>query len=462
VSAPAAAAAPAREPARSRLRPGNEPGDAERPEAAPLPSLLTLRRCACGGSCPRCRGSALRPKLAINTPGDAFEREADAAAEAVMSASPTAAPSTAAPSPAPPLLRRCACGGGCPSCRKEKEEALQREDAGGGGAPGFAPPVVHDVLSSPGRPLAAPARAFMETRFGADFSGVRVHDDARAAESARAVDAHAYTVGSDIVFAPGRYAPGTAGGDRLLAHELAHVVQQAPRPGHLARKESAQNGMPRLRRMGNARLLQRAECTPDASGKCCFACPKPPSSPPNRCCTKDKFDFVQKSEESGNAISNKAWDRWNVVRDCPADDSRVSQLLMKHFKVDAQAPGTAVPSISGALDKIISVSGIIPDCEPRVAGDTDEAQVSAAWRPLNHAMCIDFFPSFFDKARAARAPITTIHEKAHSLAGKDDRGGYEGDAAYPGPDSATALGNADSVANFIRDLAGLPTAPKCK
>jgi LysM repeat protein len=181
-----------------------------------------LRRCACGGSCPRCRASAAHPRLAINTPGDAFEREADRAADAVMSSSP--AP-FASPSPSR-VLRRCACGGSCPACKKQKEEKLHREDAGAGNAPGFAPPVAHQVLASPGRPLDAAARGKMEAGFGADFGGVRVHDGARAAESARAVDAHAYTVGSDIVFASGRYAPGTAAGDRLLAHELAHTLQQ--------------------------------------------------------------------------------------------------------------------------------------------------------------------------------------------------------------------------------------------
>jgi hypothetical protein len=100
-----------------------------------------------------------------------------------------------------------------------------------------APPIVHDVLASPGRPLDGQARAFMEPRFGADFGGVRVHTDARAAESARAVDAVAYTVGSDVVFGAGEYRPGTAAGDRLIAHELAHVVQQG---GAQARQERLQ------------------------------------------------------------------------------------------------------------------------------------------------------------------------------------------------------------------------------
>lgn len=92
--------------------------------------------------------------------------------------------------------------------------------------PGFAPPVVHDVLRAPGRPLEPPVRAAMEAQLGHDFSRVRVHTDARAAESARAVGALAYTVGREVVFAEGRFGSDGGEGRSLLAHELAHVVQQ--------------------------------------------------------------------------------------------------------------------------------------------------------------------------------------------------------------------------------------------
>jgi uncharacterized protein DUF4157 len=92
--------------------------------------------------------------------------------------------------------------------------------------PTTAPPVVHDVLRSPGRPLEPSVVGPMEGRFGHDFSRVRVHTDEQAAESARAVGALAYTVGRDVVFDSGRYAPASVAGGDLLAHELAHVVQQ--------------------------------------------------------------------------------------------------------------------------------------------------------------------------------------------------------------------------------------------
>ena len=129
------------------------------------------------------------------------------------------------------LQRACACGkhttdqnGECTECRK-KRLGLQRRAIGRG--PDVAPPIVHDVLRSPGRPLDDETRGFMESRFGHDFSGVRVHTDGRAAQSAQAVNALAYTVGNHVAFDAGQYAPGTPAGRDLLAHELAHVVQQS-------------------------------------------------------------------------------------------------------------------------------------------------------------------------------------------------------------------------------------------
>jgi len=88
------------------------------------------------------------------------------------------------------------------------------------------PPIVHEVLQSPGQPLDSVTRPYMESRFGQDFSGVRVHTDGKAAESARAVNANAYTVRQDIVFNKGRYAPETIAGKQLLGHELTHTAQQ--------------------------------------------------------------------------------------------------------------------------------------------------------------------------------------------------------------------------------------------
>src|SRR2546429_1656614 len=115
-------------------------------------------------------------------------------------------------------VRRCPAG----SCDHGEQIARQRRNDSLVG-----PTLVDDVLQSPGRPLDTTVRTNMEARFHHDFSNVRVHADGQAGASANALNADAYTVGQQLVFAPGRFAPATASGRRLLAHELAHAVQQS-------------------------------------------------------------------------------------------------------------------------------------------------------------------------------------------------------------------------------------------
>jgi len=93
------------------------------------------------------------------------------------------------------------------------------------------PSLVKDVVNSDaGAPLAGETRDFMESRLGANFGDVRIHTDSKASESARSVQAHAYTVGTDVVFQSGKYEPESDSGKRMLAHELTHVVQQRSGP----------------------------------------------------------------------------------------------------------------------------------------------------------------------------------------------------------------------------------------
>lgn len=152
----------------------------------------------------------LQPKLTVNTPGDSYEQEADRVADRVMRM------------PEAPLQRKCACGGTCSECQEERLQAKPAQETDQGGAP----PIVNEVLRSSGQPLDPETRAFMELRFGHDFSGVRLHTDDQAVESAQAVHARAYTVGQDIAFGRSQYAPQTLAGRRLLAHELTHVLHQ--------------------------------------------------------------------------------------------------------------------------------------------------------------------------------------------------------------------------------------------
>jgi len=128
------------------------------------------------------------------------------------------------------LQRKCACssssGAECEECKNKGETLQRRAKSGSGSAVSAVPPIVHEVLRSPGQPLDATTRAFFEPRFGHDFSKVRVHADPQGAESASAVSALAYTVGRHVAFGSGQYVPHTTSGRELIAHELAHVVQQ--------------------------------------------------------------------------------------------------------------------------------------------------------------------------------------------------------------------------------------------
>ena len=129
---------------------------------------------------------------------------------------------------ATPRLLVQRCGAGPCDCAEAHEEGYLRRKTAESAAPQSAdvPAAVHDVLRSHGTPLSTDVRAFFESRFGQDFSLVRVHADARAAASARALGARAYTVGNDIALSGDAPRMPTAAGGKLLAHELAHVVQQ--------------------------------------------------------------------------------------------------------------------------------------------------------------------------------------------------------------------------------------------
>ena len=200
--------------------------DPQRRAVAPrlhTPQRLSRAACACGGPCPRCRAEArtalMRPKPAINAPANALE-QADRIVDPMMR-TPDNRISIGASSR---ISRKCET---CESKDQDGQELQLKAAEPAKGNAGTAPPIVHEVLRAPSQPLDPATRAFMEPRFGHDFSRVRVHNDARAAESARAVNARAYTVGEHVVFEAGAFTPASHTGQRLLAHELAHVVQQS-------------------------------------------------------------------------------------------------------------------------------------------------------------------------------------------------------------------------------------------
>lgn len=223
---------------RQRITKTSRPERAQRIERAaasvlpavvsPLP-LLHLQRSAgnqaVGGLL---QALGAQAKLTVSQPGDHYEQEADRTAEQVMTAPLDVA---LCPRAMPLSLQRrcaaCAAGGSCPKCEEEEKSRIHRKAAEEVGPTRESNPDHFLDNLGPGQPIAQTLRAFFEPRFGHDFSRVRLHTGARAAESARAINALAYTVGPNIVFAPGRFAPQAASGLQLLAHELTHTIQRS-------------------------------------------------------------------------------------------------------------------------------------------------------------------------------------------------------------------------------------------
>ncbi len=168
-------------------------------------------------------------RLPINRPDEPREKEAEQLAASVTTGQRVSPPSTAG----------CACSksnsnASCAACARTK---VHRKGEGSTTAPASAPSSVHDVLRTSGKPLDPGVRATMESHFGRDFGGVRIHADSAAAHSARDISAQAYTLGQHIAFGEGRYAPHADAGKKLLAHELAHTLQ--PQDGRILRVPDA-------------------------------------------------------------------------------------------------------------------------------------------------------------------------------------------------------------------------------
>ena len=179
----------------------------------------------------------LQTTLTVNEPGDIYEQEADRVADQVM-AMPTHSTISEAPL------------------------HIQRLSGQAHGQTETVPASVGKALTGPGRPLEQALRQDMEQRFGYDFSAVRVHTGAAAEQSAQDINAHAYTLGHDIVFGAGQFAPETHEGQRLIAHELTHVVQQSLTTGNSASSGLIQRQPADVPPQPNASQRQRTKKEP--------------------------------------------------------------------------------------------------------------------------------------------------------------------------------------------------------
>lgn len=242
----------------------------QQPDVNPVWNTLATSFAPCFGS-PAGAPPPIQAKLTISQPNDPYEQEADRVADQVMRMpDPALAESSIDSTPIRGLSvqRKCAaCGvgsGPCPKCEAEQGSMLHRKADAASGSSVSSDAAEFISHLGPGQPLDLETRAFFEPRLGHDFSHVRVHDGEQAVASAKSINARAYTIGSNMVFGAGEYAPESGEGRSLLAHELTHVVQQDGSQGVRAGWSNEKHGLSHDISPGDSLVLQREEA---ASGR---------------------------------------------------------------------------------------------------------------------------------------------------------------------------------------------------
>jgi|GEM_PF-3245585 len=391
-------------------------------------------------------GRQIQAKLKISEPGDVHEQEADQIADQVMRM------------PDPSVAERRTINGGasvpeirrlCDECEEEKamrmtahgeeeeKETIQTKRAPGDA--GLAATVATAGLGS-GQPLGASALNFFQPRFSHDLSQVRIHTDARAADSARSVNALAYTIGRDVVFGAGQYAPETADGKRLLAHELTHVLQNdsRPQPNQTSVTESSSGVAGKIETQVES-MISRVPTYPDAS-----------------------CDRVQTS-------INRAWPtskRWvQLANRRLGEPSGVASGLQTHFKLNhadaSQAADLAtVRQVFARMEEIFDMD-VANRCVPENVGGVCAAPDGSRYaayaysgrpdRGITHCL-----PSP-DVGFLAQEDLveTLVHEVAHTADPSSGDFAYRHQpvrTSYANMTRAQAIRNADSYSEFAKDL----------
>ena len=356
----------------------------------PLFSPLIQRKpaCACGGACPRCQEECdleeelpIQTKLTVNEPGDKYEKEADRVAEQVMCMSEHYKPVGGGFSPvirsqivANPTDMNIQQGQNAP---KRQFTIAQNSGSGIRTQQNLEDSIVKESLRSPGRPLEPPTRTFMEFRFGHDFRRVRVHTDSRAAESAHTLGAHAFTVGSHIVFGAGKYSPETHSGKKLLAHELAHVLQQ--------NVTSVQIGS------SQPLLIQRyPNCTPAVTGV----------SHPNEIIDQAKKDAIPVVSSALKFAQNPS--------------GIILEVLNGTFHCPSQGD---ISHIEGIYEQLRSWLPVVTNIECRTEQECETDNPGTDLYAFvigcgSHGRAVNLCPRFFQLSSHERA-LVMIHEGAH-------------------------------------------------
>ncbi len=350
------------------------------------------------------------------------------------------------------INRKCDCNsaGGCPECGNKHQAAVSRW-TDRGSTQQAVPSSVQDALSAPGQPLDAKTRRLFEPRFGYDFSAVRVHTDERAAESAREVNALAYTVGREMVFARDQFRSTTAEGRRLLAHELAHVVQQ---------RDSADSGARPSRISSPSETSEHeAERAADAvmAG---LTVDVPPSQTAvsrygHRDCSEENLrNFVWPSDWVAKQMVAKAI---RVLAAHPIDPA-VTPLLKRYFMTATPNLAT-IRGVYNSIQADFTADNYTYECET----ECDEVEAAYVRHRLRYVgvtptihLCMTVLSTY---ARDCIASII-VHEFSHYSAHTDDKSGCYASCdtagCAAGFSASDALDNASSYANFALELFPLP------
>jgi len=319
----------------------------------------------------------IQPKLKISKPEDEYEEEADKVADQVMrmiEPSYSVIMSQAAATDGESVDRKCAA---CEMKNKEDDKKLQisRKPSttytSNVEAKNETANEINDIRFAGGSSIDSNTREFMESGFGDyDFSNVRIHTDERAAQSANSFNALAYTVGNDIVFGEGRYAPNTVEGKRLLAHELTHIIQQSfvngSSKGTANRKLSSKQIMAveySLSKMDFHKApltVQRVPDSPGSSdGDCIEATTGPPPpietvSFPNNVSElssleRMRVDNFVKNWNADGTRSKVRIDGFASTRGKTNDNLVLSCNRVKKVEAELQKPSDLTPGIPGSL-----------------------------------------------------------------------------------------------------------------
>ena len=390
-----------------------------------------------------------------------------ASAQAVHSIHTTA---RTAPACAPILRRKCACGGNpgpsgeCAECRQKRLGTLQR--AALNNAPTTAiPSVVNEVVASAGLPLDLTTRAFMEPRFGHDFSQVRVHTDRKAVQSAHAVNALAYTVGNNIVFGARQYSPHSPDGQHLLAHELTHVVQQAGstqsvpnriEPANSSTENEAERVATRVLKHGEQ---QNPDAGPEKIKRVSLGVSRTPIFGAGCTSEYDRCRIIEPLK-AANQLLDRVLAELPPLANGSVTQGRIVDLLNVHFHDPSNVAGRATIVLANfqAIKAELNAN-IRYICSPPAA-DCAQAHTGAFTgdQPRDD---IGLCPTYFQVDCAEQARML-IHEICHHIpATRIDRA-YVHQPNYMSLTAAQATENPDTYAQFSKMVfLGTPSCKEC-